>query len=207
MPNRILIVDDDVNVVLSLRRVLHKELFEVLTATSPPEALDILRRHAVDVIVSDEQMPEMSGVTFLTRVKESYPDTIRFILTGQATLDLAIDAINQGGVSRFFVKPCNVHDLRVSIRQELQKRDLMVAARRLLNKVKQQNELLRDLENEFPSISTVERDDEGAIWIDESPGDYGELMNEIDLHLKVPTAMAEPDVSNKQFSGKGPSVD
>ena len=160
----------------------------MICASSAQEALGILRVKKLDVVISDEEMPGLSGTAFLKEVRRLYPDTIRFILTGKATLDTAIQAINEGGISGFFLKPCNDAELVLSIRRELEKRDLIVAAARLLQKVKRQTTLIARLEIEHPNITKVHRDRDGAVLLEAVPGDLTELTNEIYRELdKTPT--------------------
>ena len=115
----VLLVDDEPNVAQALTRKLHREPFEFLIAHSGDAALELLEKHPVDVVVSDEQMPGMSGSQLLSTVRIHYPSTIRMILSGQATLEAAVRAINEGSVHRFFVKPCDTNDLAFSIKQAL----------------------------------------------------------------------------------------
>ncbi|MBZ5495704.1 MAG: response regulator [Acidobacteriia bacterium] len=183
MKPTVMLVDDDANVLAGLCRALHKEPYDIVKAGSAAEALEILRARPVDVVVSDEEMPAMSGTVFLRQVREKYPDTIRFILTGRATLDNAIAAINDGGVTRFFIKPCDHLDLAASIRQGLQQRELMLAARRLLHKVKRQSAMIKQLERAYPNITKVKRDGDGAILLEDWNGDINQLMRDICSHL------------------------
>jgi len=175
----IMLVDDDPNLLDSLKRVLHKEPYDIVTACSGKQALEIMSARTVDVVISDEEMPGMSGTFFLSLVRQRYPDTVRFILTGKATLNNALSAINNGGVSRFFMKPCNSVDLIVAIHQGLQHRRLLLAAARLLEKSRRQGALIERLEKEYPQIASVRRDDDGAIPIEELNGDPEQLMAEI----------------------------
>ncbi len=184
MKGTVLLVDDDRHLLEGICRALRKEPFEIRMAASAEEALELLGRHPVDVIVTDEEMPGMSGTVLLRHVRDRYPDTIRFIMTGKSTMDVAIEAINNGGITRFFLKPCDCADLGVSIRQGLQQRQLMLAARRLLEKTKRQSALIERLEKEHPNITRVERDDDGAIQLREWNGDPEELMREICAHLE-----------------------
>jgi DNA-binding NtrC family response regulator len=179
----VLLVDDDLHLLDGICRILRKEPYKIRKATSAEEAIEFLRRQPVDLVISDEEMPGMSGTAFLRHVRDRYPDTIRFIMTGKATMDIAIEAINNGGITRFFLKPCDCADLAVSIRQGLQQRELMLAARRLLAKAKRQSALIEQLEKEHPHITLVERDDDGAIPLAEWNGDPQELMLEICAHL------------------------
>jgi len=115
----------------------------------------------------------------LAKVRERYPDTIRFMLTGKATLDVAIEAINHGAISRFLTKPCNHVDLAVTIRQALQQKDLMEEAARLLRVSKRQSAVLEGLERRSPGITKVEKDASGRIVLDESAPNYDGLIEEM----------------------------
>lgn len=101
----ILFVDDDIRVVSSLQRALHKT-YEIEIAGCASEALETIGEGSYAVVVSDMKMPGMSGIEFLARVKEIAPDTVRILLTGQADLEVAIAAVNEGRVFRFLSKPC-----------------------------------------------------------------------------------------------------
>jgi DNA-binding NtrC family response regulator len=179
MAHRVLLVDDDPNLLDGLRRALHKEQYEIVCATSAEQALGILDRLSVDAIVSDELMPGMSGTALLTKVRGLYPDVSRFMLTGNASLAVAVQAINEAGVVRFFMKPCNPTDLAFCIHQELEKRDLALAARGLLRKVKRQSAVIEQLERTHPQISMVRRDVDGAVLLEESTEDVKDLISEM----------------------------
>src|SRR5436190_341918 len=88
--NTVLFVDDEPAILEGIGVVLRKEPYEIVTAAGPIKALEILASRRVDVVVSDERMPNMSGAEFLARVREAYPDTVRIVLTGQASLEAAI---------------------------------------------------------------------------------------------------------------------
>ena len=180
MRHRILLVDDEPNILMGLKRALHKEPFEILTAQSAREALNLLETTEIDVVVSDQDMPGLSGTKFLRLVHKGYPNTVRFMLTGKATLDVAVEAINEGAISRFFTKPCNEVDLAVTIRQALQHKDLITEAWRLLTKVRQQEVILDRLEKESPGITHVARTSQGAIILDDHiPDDYNQFIEEL----------------------------
>ena len=117
--HRVLFVDDEVRVTQNLRAVLRKLPIEVHTASSAEEGLDLLARHRMHIVVSDERMPGMQGSQFLAEVRRRYPDTIRIILTGQASLDATIEAINEGGIFRFLSKPCDAADLIATLEEAI----------------------------------------------------------------------------------------
>jgi len=142
MSDTVLLVDDDHNLLLGLRRTLRKQPYELVTADSGRAALALLARRPVDVIVSDEKMPEMSGTEFLAQARRLYPDTVRLMLTGEATLEAAVRAINEGEIYRFLRKPCDQVELSVAIAQGLQQKKLLENARRLLRVSQRQAAML-----------------------------------------------------------------
>jgi len=177
--HKILFVDDEPNITSALTRAFRGEPYETFAAHMAQEALDVLNREQIDVVVSDEQMPEMDGSEFLSIVRCKFPRTIRMILTGHASLAAAISAINAGEVYRFFTKPCNEVDLKVSIRQALQQRDLTYQSRRLLREYQRQASVLKEMEHDNPGIAHLETDASGAILVEEISGDSDELLEQI----------------------------
>lgn len=113
----VLLLDDEPNMLSALARIFRNEGYQILQTTSALEAFEMLAMHRVQVIISDQRMPIMSGTTFLSKVKELYPDTIRIILSGYTELNSVIDAINRGAVYRFFTKPWDDQFLRDQIRE------------------------------------------------------------------------------------------
>ncbi|MFQ6003192.1 MAG: response regulator [Candidatus Zixiibacteriota bacterium] len=160
---KILIVDDEENILNSLRRLFRREPYQILTATSGEEGLRILDDHQVDLIVSDLKMPRMNGVEFLKRAKEKDSVPLRIMLTGHADLKSVLDAIEQGEVYRFLLKPWDDEELKMTIRQALDYYNLWKENRTLVKTVKKQSQVLKELEKEHPGISAVERDKNGAI--------------------------------------------
>lgn len=120
MSHIVLLVDDDSNILNGLVRALRHQPFEIFTARSGEEAMDVLKRRNVDVVVADEQMPGISGSDLLAWIAEHFPETTRIVLTGHPTAETAIRAINEGTVYRFFTKPCNPVDLALAIRRSLE---------------------------------------------------------------------------------------
>jgi two-component system probable response regulator PhcQ len=179
----ILFVDDEPNVTDALRRALRREPYEFLTATSGGAALKILEGQYVDVVVSDEQMPGMSGSVFLSMVRKQFPHTIRMILSGQASLEAAVRAINEGQVHRFFLKPCNPTDLAFTIQQALSHKRLEEKCRRLLREYQRQAAVLAKFNRDLLRLDTDER---GAEVMNESDGEkeVTDLLAEIELALK-----------------------
>jgi len=116
---KVLFVDDEPSITTALRRALSRESFEVQTANTIADAFAVLRTGDVAVVVSDERMPEMSGSDFLSEVRKRHPDTMRLILTGHASLNTAIHAVNHAEIFRFLTKPCSTEDLAASIREAI----------------------------------------------------------------------------------------
>ena len=141
----VLCVDDEKNILHALKRILRKEEFRLLTASSGEEGLELLKEEEVHVIISDQRMPEMSGTEFLEKVKEKYPDIIRIILTGYTNVDSITDAINQGNIFKFFLKPWNDQNLKLEIKRALGQYDLVKVNKRLHQQVVERNEELKTL--------------------------------------------------------------
>lgn len=112
----LLLVDDEPNILSALKRVLRDEGYQVLTACSAEDGLKQLALHKVQVIVSDQRMPAMSGIEFLGRVKEAYPDTVRMVLSGYTDLETVTEAINRGAIYHFLTKPWEDETLKEYIR-------------------------------------------------------------------------------------------
>ena len=148
----ILCVDDEENILHSLKRVLRKEGYQLLTATSGEEGLKCLKEHDVHLVISDQRMPGMSGTDFLARVKESYPDTVRIVLTGYTEVDSITDSINKGHIYKFILKPWNDQNLKLEIKQGLEQYDLLQINKRLHIKVLQQNEELKNINQNLEAL-------------------------------------------------------
>ncbi|MDJ0621517.1 MAG: response regulator [Desulfocapsaceae bacterium] len=134
MSDKILFVDDEVQILNSMKRQLRKR-FQVVTAESGQEALEIMKTAGpFSVIVSDMRMPVMDGVQLLTTIKDMYPDTVRLMLTGNADQETAIEAVNKGQIFRFLNKPCPTSMLVTSLALAQRQYRLITAERELLDK-------------------------------------------------------------------------
>ncbi len=114
---KLLLVDDEPNVLSALSRLLRREGYTIMTASSPSEAFEHLAREPIQVIISDQRMQEMSGTEFLTRVRQRFPDTVRLVLTGYNELEPVTAAINRGDIYKFLSKPWDDDQLREHIRE------------------------------------------------------------------------------------------
>lgn len=120
-PRTLLLVDDEENILASLRRLFRKDGYRVLCATSGQEGLSILAHEpAIDVIMSDQRMPQMTGTAFLRQARLLSPNSIRIVLSGYTDLESVTEAINEGAVYKFLTKPWDDEILRLSIREALQ---------------------------------------------------------------------------------------
>lgn len=141
---RIVIVDDEEMVLTSLSSFLSLETeYDVRTYTSAEEALKFIRDSDVDLVISDYLMPEMDGMTFLSEVRKVNPEIPRIILTGYADKENAIKAINEVGLFQYIEKPWDNEDLRIIIRNGIEKNNLM---RKLQKKIDEINQAYSDLQ-------------------------------------------------------------
>jgi putative nucleotidyltransferase with HDIG domain len=141
----ILFVDDEVNILKALKRLTRHEPWTVLCAARGSEALETLERSPAQVVVSDQRMPEMSGVDMLQAVRDRYPDIVRMMLTGYTEMNVAVDAINRGEIYRLITKPWNDEELKATIRQAFDHYDLKREIKRLNQVTREQNFKLQDM--------------------------------------------------------------
>jgi CheY-like chemotaxis protein len=113
----LLLVDDEVNIQRALTRLLRNEGYRILCASSAHEAMAILAKEEVQVVVSDQRMPQVSGTELLTQVKAIYPNTVRILLSGYSDAVAITDAINRGAIYKFLVKPWDDDDIRMQVRE------------------------------------------------------------------------------------------
>jgi DNA-binding NtrC family response regulator len=119
MSYKILIVDDELANVRALAR-LFREDYEVLTATSCDDALALLGRHDVALLITDQRMPGMTGIELLKKTVPLRPRMVRIILTGYTDVDALVEAINCGQVYRYVAKPWNNEELRITVKRALE---------------------------------------------------------------------------------------
>lgn len=164
----LLLVDDEPSILSSLRRLLRNEGYRILTAASGSEGLQVLAEQAVDVIVSDQRMPGMTGVEFLRNVRQLYPDTVRIVLSGFTELQTVTDAVNAGAIYKFLTKPWDDEQLRSHI-QEAFSNGAMADENRLLTlQVRTANQKLATVNRELESVLARQRNEikRGEISLD-----------------------------------------
>lgn len=139
----VLCVDDEPNILSSLRRLFRSQGYRVLTAESGSAGLRLLETEHVDVVISDMRMPEMDGARFLEHVRVRWPDTLRMLLTGYADIQSILEAINRGEIYRYITKPWDDNDILLILRHALERKALENEKRRLEALTQEQNEELK----------------------------------------------------------------
>jgi signal transduction histidine kinase len=137
----LLVVDDEPDLVQSVQDLLRFD-YRVLGATRAAEGLRIVEREQVHVVITDQRMPEMTGVEFLNRLRETHPDLVRLLCTAYADLKAIADAINQGSVYRYITKPFEIQELQAVVKQAVEHYELLSDRKRLLAELKEKNEQL-----------------------------------------------------------------
>lgn len=163
---KILLVDDSSNVLKALKRSFVSEGYEIHTAQSAEDALKVLNAVGIDLIITDENMPGVSGTELLKKIKDLYPDTVRIMLTGVTDMGVAKRAINSGEIYKFFTKPWDDFELLLSVRYALKEKSLEKENIKLKKAVEEQKEILINLEKEHPGITEKNVDSDGCIIID-----------------------------------------
>lgn len=127
----ILVVDDEPEILASLKGLLRRE-FEVFTANSGAEAMQVLQDHVVHLVMTDQRMPQMTGVDLLRKAKDEHPEAIRLIFTGYADVQAVVDAVNQGNIFRYVAKPWDPDALLQTLREAGETYDRLAAREQLL---------------------------------------------------------------------------
>jgi two-component system, probable response regulator PhcQ len=179
---RVLIVDDEPNILTALRRnlsnippsMLDGDRLELIPANSPDDAMQLAIAENFDLVISDLRMPGISGVELLAEIANRQPNAARILMSGYADLAAIVSAVNEARIFRFIPKPWDDNDLRMAVVQALHYRAIIIENQRLADLVRaqrgqldRQDSELRRLEEEHPGITRIERDETGAIFIDE----------------------------------------
>jgi response regulator RpfG family c-di-GMP phosphodiesterase len=149
---KVLFVDDEENILKSLKRLLVDEEIDIYTASSGELGLELLRNTpGIDLIVSDQRMPGLTGSEFLRQSRDIVPDALRIMLTGYADINATIDAINKGGAFRYINKPWDDEEMIRTIRDSVRHCRLLAENRRLSALVEKQNEELKEWNSNLKS--------------------------------------------------------
>ncbi|RKX29684.1 MAG: response regulator [Candidatus Zixiibacteriota bacterium] len=163
---KILLVDDSPNILKALQRVLRPEGYHLLTATCAEEAMKVIESRNIDMIITDENMPGISGTDLLRIVRDKYPLIVRIMITGADDIEVAKNAINNGEIYRFFTKPWDDFELLISVKHALDHKIAKQENDRLRKLVNSHKQLFQDLEKEHPGITEKRLTEDGAIVID-----------------------------------------
>jgi type II secretory ATPase GspE/PulE/Tfp pilus assembly ATPase PilB-like protein/FixJ family two-component response regulator/RNA polymerase subunit RPABC4/transcription elongation factor Spt4 len=149
-PFSLLFVDDEENVLSALKRVFLEENYEIHSALSPAEAMSVMERERVQLVISDHRMPGgVTGAQLLKRIKDQWPETIRIMLTGYADVQSIMGAVNEGAVYKFITKPWNDEDLRLTVSLALQQYALIRENVRLKEVARRQQEKIKNYSTLF----------------------------------------------------------
>lgn len=183
----LLLVDDEPSIVAALKRLFRRDGYRIVTASSGMEGLQRMAEYEVDVVLSDQRMPGMTGVEFLRRAKELYPDTVRMVLSGYTELQSITDAVNEGAIYRFLTKPWDDARLRVHVQEAFNQKGMADENRRLAQEVRQAGDELSSVNARLERVLSTQRT---QIDLEEDRATTARDM--IDL-LPVPILGIDPD--------------
>ena len=175
----LLLVDDEANILASLRRLLRGDGYTIVTAGSGEDALNKLAEVEADVIVSDQRMPGMSGVEFLQRARELYPDSVRMVLSGYTDLQSVIDAVNAGAVYKFLTKPWDDALLREHVAEAFRRKAIDDENRRLALQLEGANAEFTELNTRLERM--VEQQRHQADLFARSAGQLREMLDSLPM--------------------------
>jgi len=173
----LLLVDDEENILSSLRRLFRRDGYHIVTASSAAEGLQRLVEGGVDVIVSDQRMPGMTGVEFLRRAKDLYPETVRMVLSGFTELQSIIDAVNEGAIYKFLTKPWDDGLLRSHVSEAFRTKEMADENRRLAREVEAAANDLASLNERLEQSLLQQR--QQAELLQASSGGLREILDEL----------------------------
>jgi len=154
----VLFLDDDQKVLNSIIRIFNDEPYGVAFASNSVEAMSIIARENIKVVLSDQRMPDISGVEFLRQVKAQHPDIVRILFTAYADLSAAEQAINISEVYRFINKPWNPPELVSAVKGAMVHHDLVIENRRLFEGTRTMNEELKGANEKLKALYNMQRD-------------------------------------------------
>lgn len=152
----LLVVDDEPDLVQSVKDLLRFD-YRVLIATRAAEGMAIVRQEKVHIVMTDQRMPEMTGVEFLKHLRDSHPDVVRLLFTAYADLNAVTDAINQGNVYRYISKPWEPDELKSVLRQAVDYYDLQEERRQLIQEVQDKNRALEIANEELRRANDLKK--------------------------------------------------
>jgi len=158
----VVVVDDDSELLMAIIRVLRNQGYALMQTSDPTEALDWVGTKDVAVLVSDFEMPKMTGVELTAAARMVRPETVRVLMTGRQTLDTAVAGINQGEIFRYIQKPFEPMVLRDTVREAVARHKELVTTATDRARAQRRDRIASELDNEYPRITHVDRDADGA---------------------------------------------
>ena len=192
----LLLVDDEEHILASLKRLLRRDGYSIVTACSAEQGLLRLAEAEVDVIVSDQRMSGMTGVEFLHRAKELYPNTLRLVLSGYTELQSIIDAVNEGAIYKFLTKPWDDERLRGHIAEAFRQKELADENRRLALAVDTANATLAQVNERL--AQTLQKQRNQADLLATSADSMRELFDALPVALLGVDAEGSLGFANQQ---------
>ncbi len=180
----VICVDDDAEILAVVVRCVRLEPVTVRSTQDPHEALTWVAAEDVAVLISDYEMPEMSGAELLEAARKVRPSTVRVLVTGRKTLDTAIEGINRGEVYRYVSKPFETDMVRKVVREAVAKHRELSEGKEERELAQRRSQLVAELEHEFPGITQFERAKDGAYVVQ---ADRTQVVGLEDLRALLPT--------------------
>ncbi len=178
---KILIVDDNRDVLASLRRTLRRCAFDVTCIDQPELAVEALEREKYDLMLCDIDMPVLNGHEVMAKAHELQPAMIRVFVTGAGNMDAAVRAINEGEVHRFVRKPFDANNLRNMVREALERKEELEIVSEASARARRRRQLYESLEAEHPGITDVSFDPNGVHVVDATR--VGEVARTLGLEM------------------------
>src|SRR5580704_12968054 len=152
----LLVVDDEADLVHSVQDLLRFD-YRVLGATRAVDGLKIMEQEQVHIVMTDQRMPEMTGVEFLRRLRESHPEVIRLLFTAYADIKAVTDAINQGSVYRYITKPFEPQELQAVLKQAVEHVELVAERKKLMAELQEKNRQLESANAELLQANDLKK--------------------------------------------------
>lgn len=190
---QVVILDDEESILRSLTRVFMNESYGIFTTTDHQEALQIIENNEIKVVLSDQRMPLVSGVEFLSTVKLKKPDTIRILFTGYADIQSSQDAINKGAVYKYISKPWNDEELKNIIEDSIHRFDLAAENARLQEMTQKQNAELKEANERIQKLYEKEKEFSSTVS-HELKTPLTSMKMSIDIVMRKIDGKVDPDV-------------
>jgi two-component system probable response regulator PhcQ len=155
----VLIVDDEAMILHVLARAIRAKGYRVVTTTDPTTALGLIEKEKINILISDIDMPKMSGTTLVASVKQRFPEVVRILMTGRGTLDATLKAINEGEVFRFLTKPFEDEELLGILREASSRIKELHRFSAVALIIAKREQICNQLEEHYPGISQINQQD------------------------------------------------